>query len=76
MTIPTIKPRQQAIAIVIKNKGYEDRYWYGFGKKNILKTAWSLAGATLFHPKCSKLDKVVRTLDKKKQKFEYTVVSV
>ncbi len=64
--------QKQAVAIKIG-----DRFFYGFGKKQRVQTAWSLAGASLYLSVYDdKVKDILATLEQKKKKPEVIFVEV
>ncbi|KQQ97433.1 hypothetical protein [Massilia sp. Leaf139] len=59
-------------AVVVKLKG---RYFYGFGRKGQVLTAWSLVGARLFRAGACDLREVVGKLVAKRRSFEVMVIA-
>lgn len=64
--------QKQAVAIKIG-----DRFFCGFGKKQRVQTAWSLAGANLYLSVYDdKVKDILTTLEQKKKKPEVIFVEV
>jgi|GEM_PF-1857523 len=46
--VPQPSGKNEAWVLIIRNKNRADRFFYDYGKKDRVLSAWSLAGARLF----------------------------
>lgn len=53
-----------------------DRFFCGFGKGGRVKTAWSLAGATLFQRRVDDLDSIIEKIMAKGKQVRVVVIAM